>query len=231
MMTMRKLGKKGRFANQLFQYAYLRQESGGKYQCPAWTGQLVFKLDDPAPTVGTPELSYKFPKHSSYYNKKLFRSMFKPKRQLRMLLDDAIHEKAKGHTLVGLHLRRGDYGSFKRKSARWCFVAPVDWYLSWLRERDIKNPILFISSEDKTIQSHFSSEYENFIWDKSFYWDFYTLTQCKHLLISNSTFSFAASMLNKKAKEFYRPRLSLKKLIPYDPWNSPLIFKDELYAT
>jgi hypothetical protein len=53
------------------------------------------------------------------------------------------------------------------------------------------------------------------------------LSQCDILAISNSTFSFAASMLNNNGYNFVRPRLSQKKLIQYDPWNSRPEFKDE----
>ena len=230
---MRKLGHKGRFANQLFQYAYLRQEAlvnyGGEYQWPQWVGQLLFKIDDPVPSKEAKELSYKFPKHSTYYNKKLFKLLFRPKKNLHLLIDDAIRSKARGKTLVGLHLRRGDYGTFKRKSARWCFVAPTEWYLDLLKNLQINNPLLFIASEDSKELVKDFSEYETFSWDRSFYWDFYTLTQCDYMMISNSTFGFAASMLNERATQFYRPRLSKKRLIPYDPWNAPLVYKDERY--
>jgi hypothetical protein len=226
-MTMRKLGRKGRFANQVFQYAYLRQESKGDYQCPAWDGQELFGLDDPVPTRGATELTYKFPKHSRYYDKRLFRRLFRFDRKFSQPMDDVINGMRKGHTLVGLHLRRGDYGTFKRKSARWCFVAPVEWYLACLDELKLNNPLLFIASEEA---EHLSAEfnkhnYETYYWNKDFRKDFYTLTQCRHLLISNSTFGFAASMLNKSAKSFWRPRLSEKKLIP----DAQIVFKDELY--
>ena len=228
-IAMRKLGKKGRFANQLFQYAYLRQESKGDYQCPAWIGQILFNLDDPVPAAGTPELGYKFPKDSSYYDKELFQSLFRPKRQYKMMLDNEIAQKKKGRVLIGLHLRRGDYGTFKHRSARWCFVAPTQWYLNWLEENRIDNSVLFIASEEAEKLNDDFNKYETFYWKgKNFYWDFYTLTQCDYLLISNSTFGFAASMLSEA--KCFRPRLSLKKLIPYDPWNAPLIFKDELYG-
>ena len=228
---MRKLGKKGRFANQLFQYAYLRQESGGDYQCPRWMGQLVYNLDDKPPTRGTPELSYKFPLHSSYYNKDLFQSLFKTKSQLKQMLDTEISIIKKRRILVGVHLRRGDFGTFKRKSARWCFVAPVEWYVNWLDEHNLHDPLVFIASEEAcNLWKEFPDRYTTFYWpNKNFYWDFYTLTQCDYLLISNSSFGFAASMLNNRAKGFYRPRLSERKLIEYDPWNAPLVFKDERY--
>lgn len=229
MMTMRNLGKKGRFANQLFQYAYLRQESGGEFQCPAWIGQSIFGLNDPLPTKGTSELTYRFPLNSSYYDKKLFRKLFIPNLELKKILDSEIDQYKKNGTLVGIHLRRGDYGTFRRKSARWCFVAPTQWYLDWLKEHRIKNPIIFIASEEaENLHGEFANDYPAFFWKgRNFYWDFYTLSKCKYILISNSTFGFAASMLS--SAKCWRPRLSLKKLIPYDPWNAPLVLKDERY--
>ncbi len=61
--------------------------------------------------------------------------------------------------------------------------------------------------------------------------DFYVLTQAKALAISNSTFSFAAAMLNTQAREFVRPVIDrypmtggLKR---FDPWDSePLLHRD-----
>jgi hypothetical protein len=52
------------------------------------------------------------------------------------------------------------------------------------------------------------------------------LSQCDIVAISNSSFSFAACMLNEKGKLFFRPHLSAKKLIPFDPWNSEPILRD-----
>ena len=226
---MRKLGKKGRFANQLFQYAYLRQEAKDEYQCPSWIGQTLFGLNDPAPDKNAVEIGYRFPKHSSYYDKELFKSLFVPIDGIKNEIDKYIKQFKQGRILVGLHLRRGDYGTFRRKNARWCFVAPSQWYLDWLADREFSEPVIFIASEEaEKLSDDFAGKYETFYWtDKNFYWDFYTLTQSDYLLISNSTFGFAASMLSQA--ECFRPRLSLKKLIPYDPWNAPLVFKDERY--
>ena len=232
-MTMKKLGRKGRFANQLFQYAYLRIVSKGDYGCAPWIGQVLFGHQDPAPGEGR-DISGRFPKHSSFYapHKEFFRSLFQPVEWIRKLLEI----DRQGRTLIGLHLRRGDYGTFKRQSARWCFVAPAEWYVQWLNANldRFDNPaVIVVSDEREKVIDDFSrfpvlTHLMN-VMDKDFYEDFYALTQCDILLISNSTFGFAASMLNERATEFYRPRLSEKRLIPYDPWNAPLVFTDEKY--
>jgi hypothetical protein len=42
-------------------------------------------------------------------------------------------------------------------------------------------------------------------------------------IISNSSLSFFASMLNKKSRIFLRPGQAKESLIPYDPWNSNVL--------
>jgi hypothetical protein len=54
----------------------------------------------------------------------------------------------------------------------------------------------------------------------NYYPDFYILTQLDVVAISNSSFSFVASMLNERAKFFCRPSLLSNKIIPFDPWDS-----------
>jgi hypothetical protein len=175
----------------------------------------------------------RFPLDARYYKRDFFRSLFQPTDEvlsrispsLRMLQD-------MGHQLVGIHLRRGDYGTFKRKSARWCFVAPSEWYRTWLYEHNAEKAILLIASDDKGVVNEFRgynvATMPETIPEAPCYPDFYALTQCDTLLISNSSFSFAASMLSN-ARECWRPRLSKQALIPYDPWNSKIVLKDEKY--
>lgn len=232
MLTIRKF--RGRFANHLFQYAYLRIASEGDYGCAPWSGQMLFGRTDPLPGPGR-DISGRFAKHSSFYqpHKEFFRSLFQPVEWIRKLLEI---DRA-GRTLIGLHLRRGDYGAFTRRSARWCFVAPAEWYVQWLNTNldRFHNPaVIVVSDERDKVIDDFSAfpvltHLTNVI-GKDFYEDFYALTQCDVLLISNSTFGFAASMLDNRLQESYRPRLSEKRLIPYDPWNAPVVFKDERYA-
>jgi hypothetical protein len=45
VLTMSSIGQLGRFANQLFQYAFLRicaEKSGARVECPTWIGQTLF---------------------------------------------------------------------------------------------------------------------------------------------------------------------------------------------
>ncbi len=49
VLTMSSIGQLGRFANQLFQYAFLRicaEKSGARVECPAWVGQTLFGHTD-----------------------------------------------------------------------------------------------------------------------------------------------------------------------------------------
>ena len=135
-------------------------------------------------------------------------------------------------------MRRGDFEVIKDRviGAECFFIAPCEWYLNWLDENwgRLDKPVLFIASDGLNKVIGDFSKY-NPITNKSlgillkkapFYPDFYTLSQCDITCISNSTYSFAASMLNEKGTEFYRPRLTLKKLIPYEPWNSSVMLRN-----
>ena len=260
MRTMRQLGRKGRFANQLFQYAYLRLTSPQGYQCAPWVGQYLFGHDDPAvtfkfwqakerkvyeaeksnlATLDNVDLVGHFQYHTRYYapHKEAFRALFQPTEAIKEVVRPQVDAlRAAGRTLVGLHLRRGDYGSFRRKSARWCFVAPTDWYRRWLDDYlgDLIDPIVFIASDDLDDVVGDFADYDPHVStvempEASFYPDFYTLSKCDYLLISNSSFGFAASMLAADGVQCWRPRLSQKRLVPYDPWSAYTVYTDELY--
>lgn len=239
-MTLALRKFKGRFANQLFEYANLRQvakESGQEYECPPWIGQKLFGLKDKPPNRHSTLFGTDFPKHSSFYDKELFQALYTPIDEIRKQVG-ALPSllKMMGHDIVAIHLRRGDYGTFRRKTARWCFVAPTQWYLDWLHDHlhDLIDPVLVIASDepDKVVTDfrHFNVVIPTAIPEADFYADFYCLSHCDYLLTSNSTFSFAASMLASPHTQCWRPRLSKRKLIPYDPWNADVVFKDERYA-
>ena len=235
MLTVKQLGRKGRFANQLLQYAHLRQraiQENTDYCCPAWIGQKLFKLADTPITPDAVDIGFKFPLDADWYDPDLFCSLF----QAALPLNTVAELQHAGRTVIGLHLRRGDYGTFTRRSARWAFVAPTDWYQQWLDGNlpRFANPILYVASDEpEKVLGDFSAYdtvYPAPEWPDAPFWrDFYALTQCDVLLISNSTFGYVASMLNDRAMEFYRPRLGEQKLIPYDPWCGKVVFLDERY--
>lgn len=142
-----------------------------------------------------------------------------------------------GNTLVGLHLRRGDYGTYHQPGLDYFYVAPNEWYLEWLQSiwSGLDRPVLFIASDEPykvlgdfqayapVTSAHLGASLPG----AEFYPDFYILTRCDVLAISNSSFSFAASMLNREGKLFMRPHRELGALVPYDPWNSEPILRSK----
>jgi hypothetical protein len=255
VITISTLGKRGRFGNQLFQYAFLKiyaKKHDLRVETTEWIGRYLFGHNDPLisrqlPIVFTKEgfqcssdcllakkevfkdvdfLGY-FTYHTKYYvdYKNYFHSLFQPVPEVKARMEATVNRlRSQGKTLVGLHLRRGDFG---RKHL---FVAPSQWYKEWLRGfwETLDEPILFIASDEPEKVLDDFAEYRPItvkelgveIPEAEFYPDFYILSQCDAVAISNSTFSFTACMLNERGKFFFRPHLETQKLIPFEPWNS-----------
>jgi FkbM family methyltransferase len=143
----------------------------------------------------------------------------------------SVLEAQKGIT-VGLHLRRGDYGTGI------FYIAPNRWYLEWLEKLKEKHNsmTIFIASDDLGLVLKDFTNYNvitasEFGKDASipdFFDDFAALTLCKRLAISNSTFSFAAALFNTQADEFLRPDLQNKSLVSFDPWTSEPLLRAEI---
>lgn len=145
-------------------------------------------------------------------------------------------------TVVGLHLRLGDYQKISASS--FGYVAPTSWYLSWLEDvwPTLENPILFVASDDiDTVLRDFKT-YSPITADSAgifmpasatglnadFFPDWYCLTQCDILAISNSTFSFSAALLNNRPNaRFFRAHYS-GILQEFAPWNAEPVVHREL---
>ncbi|MEW9669848.1 alpha-1,2-fucosyltransferase [Ammoniphilus sp. 3BR4] len=267
IITMNSLGKKGRFGNQVFQYAFLNMYASRyslEIQTNPWVGQFLFGHQDPPVTHNFPlltshvikkqirkgtlfssktppyrnvELWGQFMFHTRFYrpHKKLFRSLFQPAPKIRSMVNKGYKDlRKRGETIIGIHIRRGDFLKFKDHKRN--VPVPTSWYTKWLDQTwpTLKKPVLFIASDDvdsvlpdfKPYHPVISSDViknfpkiTSFRPDTSFYPDFYLLTKCDVLAISNSSFSFAASMLNDRCKVFMRPNPK-QKLVSYDPWDS-----------
>jgi tetratricopeptide (TPR) repeat protein len=132
-----------------------------------------------------------------------------------------------GDTIVCLHLRRGDFG--------WgpFWIAPESWYLDWLQGiwTNLPNPVLYVATDEPDSVAAF----RHFrpltaaaldippIDGAAFLNDFQALCAADILAISNSTFSFTASLLNDRASQFLRPDRGHQELKPYRPWSSPVL--------
>jgi len=256
------------FANQLFQYAFLKiyaQKHHLDVQVPHWDGAVIFGHQDPPLTDQFPKVYEKtsilekavfpnskdiydnvdfngfFQYHTRYYvpYRDYFRSLFQPIKEFQVELDKTFCNILKhGTTLVCIHLRRGDFG--------WgtFWIAPNSWYLNWLKDLwpTLSSPVLFIASDSPDeVGDDFLAYHPLFLkevisvpqyYDKiGYYFDFWILSHCDYLAISNSSFSFAASMLNKKTKCFFRPHFKTQGLLKYDPWNSEVRLRGTIAPT
>lgn len=262
VVTMSTLGKKGRFGNQIFQYAFLKIYAhvfNMNVETPKWIGQYLFGQNDPPISRKLPVIEeekqkklqsifreptpryknvdffgrYQF--HTSNFApyKDYFQSLFVPIPEIKAEMEKGSAKLfSRGKTIVGLHIRRGDYKKYRNSAKKKVFfIAPTAWYKNWLSSiwAKLDDPVLFIASDEIDVIAPKFLEYcpitskdlYGSFPKADFYPDFYLLTQCDIMAISNSTFSFTASMLNNKARSYFRPDLNAEKLIPYDPWASP----------
>ena len=278
-VTMQQFGHWGRFANQLFQYALLSgyaKRHALQLQLPPWVGGELFGLETAPVTLDLPPLlesndctQQAFPPHdgeltgrdfrgyaqyhTSFYaeDKERIRDLFQPVPDIRRRLEPAINRlRASGDSLIGIHLRRGDYG-------RNIFpIIPTSWYLAWLKEHwgRFKGPVLLIATETPALVEEFDDyapvtteglgvqlktqrhQHYNYLprdtrvrepWQLDFYPDFYLLQHCDVIVAPSSTFSFMAAMLNPVLLEFWRASLALEGFERLDPWNAyPLLHED-----
>ena len=168
-------------------------------------------------------------------DQEFLRKLFEPADTIRPCLDEAVGRlRARGRTIVGIHLRRADFGNLPLLG--FTFATPFQWWREWLEKvwRDHDDPVLFVCSDDLR---GVDREFEEFGpvtsidlgaslpggWDgMEYYPDFHLLSQCDVVGISNSTFSFAAALLNRRARQFVRAHWDpARRIIPFDPWDSP----------
>ncbi|MBD2124671.1 alpha-1,2-fucosyltransferase [Trichocoleus sp. FACHB-262] len=266
VITMSTLGQHGRFGNQLFQYAFLKiyaQKYNLQVETPDWIGRYLFGCDDPLlarqlPMLLEPpqgiaaehllntETPYEnidffgnFIYHTKHYSKykEYLRSLFQPVAEVKSQILSGLSElRSRGNTIVGLHLRRGDFS----KSQGSFFVAPNVWYQEWLQTiwPTLDKPMLFIASDElDNVISDFAEyqpittgQLEIELPEATFYPDFYLLSQCDIVAISNSSFSFAACLLNLRSREFLRPNPATQSLVPFDPWDSePVLDSNRIF--
>ena len=255
-VTMSTLGANGRFGNQLLQYGFLRMyaaEHGLGVEAPDWIGRDLFDLDDPLPSAALPVASEEtcdlcaslnreipdvfadrdlwgyccYATHRLARYRAMFRELFAPGERVGAAVREAMaRARARGRTLVALHLRRGDFGYGR------FWVSPERWYLDWLDVEwpRLDRPVLYIATDDASVIGAFASyspmgaaDLGVAIPGADFYLDFHILTQADALAISNSSFSFVAAMLNAHAASFVRPDRSRESLVPFDPWNAEVL--------
>lgn len=180
-VSMKHLGKHGRWANSLFQYMWLQvfaRQHGLTVQTAPWAGEQLFDIEPSPVTVELPpwveplkptgepygppgaeaiEKDWRFygQYHTSFHRpyRDFIRQLLQPTEAVCSRLKSAVTKfDGRGRTRIGIHLRRGDYGRLIH------YITPVQWYLDWLEEHwsTLDDPVLFVASEDRALVDEFA---------------------------------------------------------------------------
>lgn len=212
IITISTLGKRGRFGNQLFQYAFAKayaERHDCILQTPLWIGQKLFKnIDDPIINVTLPRFDCERVIPAGQINIDLYghfqnsqcldimsRSWLK---QLYEFKDIWKHKFTKSSYYIAAHLRRGDY---LKLSNVYCIIKEESVYRACEKFGYDKNKLIIISEEN-------CKKYNDLDEDMQFLPDFMILMNADVLFRSNSTFSWWAGVLSNG--DIYCPVVSSK---------------------
>ena len=130
--------------------------------------------------------------------KKEFKSSFIP------VLDDINNShlnEIKNSKSVSIHIRRGDYISIKSNEAIFC-TCSINYYekaIKYINDK-INNPLFFVFSDDiEWVKNNFKGEQFRIIANNSHSpeLDLFLMSNCKHNIIANSSFSWWGAWLNQ----------------------------------
>ncbi|NUB27861.1 tetratricopeptide repeat protein [Azospirillum brasilense] len=256
-LSVSTLGHAGRFGNQLLQYGCLRvcaERNGMELETPDWIGRPLYGLDDPLPGPPLPSLHEEdcgVPAlldgralagaggHDvvGYFcgdtaplapHRERFRALFTPVGAVAERATAALDGlRARGRTLVAIHLRRGDFG---RNDRFW--IAPEGWYLDWLAGvwTVLDRPVLYLATDAPELADRFARYRPVLAGDlgaplpgAEFFTDHWILSRADHVAVSNSSFSVTAALLNPALRAALRPDRERARLVPFDPWNGPVL--------
>lgn len=258
-ISMQTLGQNGRFANQLWQYGFLwlyGLRNNCRIQTPRWVGNLLYGVPaeppDPSFTrqaftvftgverhlwsMAEPPVNVDF---FGYFqeipeswrrHRQLLRRLFTPQPGFVDLIERWFKRSVpSGATLVGIHVRRGDYSYFDHTAVPWFRPIPIEWYDTFLEELwpTLERPALFVATDDAaTVGPHFA-RYEPILAPSSeiaipefaFMPDFMGMQRSHVLAMVNSSFSRMAGLLADDGQVAYLPNMKTQRFERYAPWH------------
>ncbi len=169
--------------------------------------------------------------NTSYHrwNREEILKLFQPLPEVKAQLQPGLDKLRQHKTVIGIHIRRGDFVWIGKPPFN---ISPTTWYVNWLKEHwnKLEDPVVFLASDSlKEILPDFAEFHPETseslgiklnIEGADFYSDHYLLSNADIMLLSNSTFSTSAALLNQVATDFMRPDFSAKKLVHFDPWST-----------
>ncbi|WP_431857335.1 tetratricopeptide repeat protein [Azospirillum sp.] len=252
-ITSSTLATHGRFAHNALEYVMIRlyaEKYGYVVETPDWVGGYYFDLDDPPQsgplsplyfprriinrlvtgTAGHPPIAdcdilsplFLF-EHKEEYRERV-QSWLKPRALWRPFLDPAMAAlRARGRTVVAVHIRRGDFIQYKYP------ITETASYVEWLRELwpTLEDPVLYVASDDLEGVRHDFAEFRPLArpdvvpaWPGLDYLqDFHVLMNADVVGISAASgYSMLAARLNTTARLFVEPDMRTRRIRPFAPW-------------
>jgi hypothetical protein len=113
----------------------------------------------------------------------------------------AISEKIQQENSVAVHIRKGDYQSPEALKMHGILPAAYYWEAIGMIKSKISNPAYYLFSDDEGWAKNFLQS-ENIVrisgvHSRTRFEDFFLMSQCRHNIIANSSFSWWAAWLNK----------------------------------
>lgn len=171
--------------------------------------------------AGSNNILYGYWQSEKYFNKnsEIIKNEFQFKNSISDK-DELELKKIKGCNSVCVHMRFGDY--LKEKNL---YICNLDYFKKAIdyMKRNVKKPKFFIFSDDVGIAKTFlenipSVEYEIASSSRKDFEELRLMSQCKHFIISNSTFSWWAQYLSQNNKS--------KIVVAPSRWTKNKICKD-----
>ncbi|WP_377806258.1 tetratricopeptide repeat protein (plasmid) [Azospirillum sp. A29] len=250
------LATHGRFAHNVLEYVLLRlyaETFGYRLETPDWVGGHYFDLDDPKPSGGLKPMHFgrrilndlvtgrrDDPRADVDILSPLFlfeyrevwrervQSWLRPRPEWLGHVDPVMQAlKARGNTVVALHIRRGDFVWFRYT------ITETSWYVDWLRALwpTLDRPVLYIATDDPATIADFAEFAPVSLTDLAtdgavepwtgleFLQDFHVLMNADVLGVSaQSGYSQLAALLNRNARLFVEPDAAAQRIKAYSPW-------------
>lgn len=161
-----------------------------------------------------------------------FAWMYKPVFSLAFRLESEKRRIFGVDRVIAVHIRRGDYLGWARQYGMF-FCTPKTAYLKWIENHPLaKDAWVYVASDDPEAANWFRSQnawlFKKVVTAESFdiaasdrwFVDFWMLSQADSVAISNSSFSFAATLIQHR--ECFRPTWD-NAFVRYDPYNAEIL--------
>lgn len=146
---------------------------------------------------------------------KYIRNKFTLKEELYQNIFDTVKDIKKSNS-ISVHIRRGDY--MNKKNIEIYGLCPIEYYSRAIEyiASNVENPVFYFFSDDiEWVKNNIKIKYESLYIDSNYndYEELYMMSNCKHNIIANSSFSWwGAWMNNNKEKIVIAPKKWTNKL-------------------